>query len=353
MPDIKVSENGILKLLKDLNPHKAAGPDELKPLVLRELREVIVPMLVVIFQRSIETGWVAKGWNDANVCPLFKKGDKSIASNYRPISLTCILCKVLEHIFASNLVTHLDSHQLLYDLQHGFRSKRSCETQLVMLMEDLSRNTIKGKQTDLILLDFSKAFDKVSHEKLLFKLHHCGVRGQVLHWIKAFLSNKSWTVVLESEKSSQVTVTSGVPQGPILFLVFINDLPEHIKSKVMFFADDTAVYLAVSNLEHAQILQEDLDRLAKWSLEWGMEFNPSKCTVIHVTRSKSIVPSQYTLYGHVLDSVGSSKYLGVTLNDHLTWNDHIQNMVTSANNIVRPGNGRWACQTKHCHSLSI
>ena len=157
MPDIQLSENGILKLLKDLNPHKAAGPDELKPLVLKELREVIAPMLRVIFQRPIEAGRVPKGWNDANVCPLFKKGDKSTASNYRPISLTCILCKVSEHIVASNLVTHLDSHQLLYDLQHGFRSKRSCETQLVMLMEDMSRNAIAGQQTDLILLDVSKS----------------------------------------------------------------------------------------------------------------------------------------------------------------------------------------------------
>ena len=203
-----------------------------------------------------------------------------------------------------------------------------------MLMEDLSRNAIKGQQTDIILLDFSKAFDKVSHKKLLLKLHHCGVRGQVFHWIKAFLSNRSQTVVLKSEKSSQVIVTSGVPQGPVLFLVFINYLPEHIKSKMRLFADDTAVYLALSNLEHAQILQEDLDRLAKWSLEWDMEFNPSKCTVIHVTRSQSIVPSQYTLFGHVLDSVSSSKYLGVTLNDLLTWNDHIQNTVTSANNTL-------------------
>ena len=142
MPDIQLSENGILKLLKDLNPHKAAGPDELKPLVLKELREVIAPMLRVIFQRSIETGRVPKDWNDANVYPLFKKGDKSTASNYRPISLTCILCKILEHIVALNLVTHLDSHQLLYELQHGFRSKRSCETQLVMLMEDMSQNAM-------------------------------------------------------------------------------------------------------------------------------------------------------------------------------------------------------------------
>ena len=205
----------------------------------------------------------------------------------------------------------------------------------MMLMEDFSRNAIKGQQTDLILLDFSKAFDKASHEKLLIKPHHCGVRGQVLHWIKAFLSNRSQTVVLERKKSSNVTVTSGVPQGsvlgPILFLVFINDLPEHIKSKVRLFADDTAVYLAVSNLEHAQILQADLDRLAKWSLEWDMEFNSSKCIVIHVTRSKFIVPSQYILYRNVLDSVSSSKYLRVTLNDHLTWNNHIQNTVTSAN----------------------
>ena len=125
------------------------------------------------------------------MCHLFKKGDKSTASNYRSISLTCILFNVLEHIFAPNLVTDLDSHQLLYDLQHCFRSMRSCETQLVMMMGDLSRNAIKWQHTDIILLDFSKAFDKVSHEKLLLKLHHCGVRGQVLHWIKAFLSNRS------------------------------------------------------------------------------------------------------------------------------------------------------------------
>ena len=191
MPGIKVSENGILKLLMNLNPNKAAGPGELKPLVLKVLREVIAAMLVVVFQRSTETGRGPKDLNNTNVCPFFKKGDISIFSNkmtnYRPISLTCALSKVLEHIFAPNLVTHLDSHQLLYVFQHGFKSKRSCETQLVMLMEDLSKNAIIGQQTDLILLDFSKAFDKVIHEKLLLKLHCCGVRGEVLHWIKAFL----------------------------------------------------------------------------------------------------------------------------------------------------------------------
>ena len=178
-----------------------------------------------------------------------QKGDKSSAASYRPISLTCILCKVLEHLMASHLVKHLDKHDLLYDLQHGFREKRSCETELTMLFEDLAKNTSAGKQTDLILLDFSKAFDKVSHSKLLWKLHQYGIRGNALSWIRAFLGNRSQTVVLEGEESGSVPMTSGVPQGsflgPILFLVYINDLPDELSSQVRLFADDTAVYLTV------------------------------------------------------------------------------------------------------------
>lgn len=171
MPDITISDKGILKLLGNLNPNKAAGPDRLKPLVLRELREQIAPVLGVIYQVSLESGQVPQDWTSANVAPLHKKGDKPIAANYRPISLTCILCKVLEHVVASNLVKHMDNNGLMYELQHGFRERRSCETQLAMLAEDLCRNTSQSKQTDLILLDFSKAVDMVNHEKLLLNLH--------------------------------------------------------------------------------------------------------------------------------------------------------------------------------------
>ena len=251
MESITVSTNGMAKLLKDLNPHKAAGPDQLKPLVLQKLRDVIAPILQVIFQRSLDTGRVPKDWSTAFVCPLFKKGDTSLASNYRPISLTSILCKVLEHVVTTNIVSHMDKYNLLYDLQHGFRSKRSCETQLVTLIEDLMWNSIAGNQTDLVLLDFSKAFDKVSHQKLLLKLHRYGIRGPTLKWIQAFLSDRTQTVVIDNEKSATVPVTSGVTQGsvlgPILFLIYINDLPDKTRSKVRLFADDTAIYLAVSN----------------------------------------------------------------------------------------------------------
>ena len=191
MPEIEISKNGLLKLLKNLKPGKAAGPDRLKPLLLRELREEIAPIIKIIFDRSLQTGKLPADWVKANVMPVFKKGDKSLASNYRPISLTCILCKVLEHILASNIVKHLDGQGLMYDLQNGFREKMSCETQLIMLIEDLARNASVGKQTDIILLDFSKAFDKVNHSKLLWKLHQYGIRGRELAWIQSFLGSRS------------------------------------------------------------------------------------------------------------------------------------------------------------------
>ena len=335
MPEINISENGLMKLLQNLKPGKAAGPDKLKPLLLRELREEIAPIIQIIFDRSLKTGKLPADWMKANVMPVFKKGDKSLAANYRPISLTCILCKVLEHILASNIVKHLDGQGILYDLQHGFREKRSCETQLIMLIEDLARNASVGKQTDIILLDFSKAFDKVNHSKLLWKLHQYGIRGHVLNWVRAFLGSRSQRVVIEGEESESIPVTSGVPQGsvlgPILFLIYINDLPDEVCSQVRLFADDTALYLTMESEDSGSTLQSDLDILSMWETRWDMEFNPSKCQVVHVTGSKRPVKRDYILHGQVLESVTCAKYLGVDISCSLTWNSHIDRITGSAN----------------------
>ena len=147
----------------NLNPSKASGPDSIKPIVLKNLSNEIALFLSVLFQKSLDSGQVPHDWTKACVTPIFKKGDRSDPINYRPISLTCILCKVMEHIVASNLSRHFEQNDILYDLQHGFRERRSCKTQLIQLVEELARNTSQGRQTDLILLDFSKAFDRVNH----------------------------------------------------------------------------------------------------------------------------------------------------------------------------------------------
>ena len=163
IPEITVSVDGTQKLLSDLNPHKAMGPDGLHPSVLKTLATVIAPTLQIIFQKSLDTGKVPADWKKANVCPVFKKGERYNPSNYRPVSLTCICSKLLEYIVTKHLLCHLEQNNILYDLQHGFRSKRSTETQLITFTHDVLNNLKEGKQTDVIIMDFAKAFDKVSH----------------------------------------------------------------------------------------------------------------------------------------------------------------------------------------------
>ena len=235
----------------------------------------------------------------------------------------------MEHIIASNISKHLNKHNALYELQHGFHAKRSCKTQLIQLVEDLRRQLTLGKQTDLVLLDFSKAFDKVNHLKRLYKLACFGIKGNTLKWIQSFLIGRSQTVVLDGESSDEVPVTSGV-LGPLLFLLYINDLPENIQSQVRLFADDTAVSLTVSSLQDSQVLQSDLDSLQCWERTWDMEFSPSKCQVLNITRSRKPVMSRYFMHNQELESVNTAKYLGVNISKDLSWNTHINNITASA-----------------------
>ena len=335
MPPFTIGSEGICKLLKALQPNKAAGPDKISPMILRELRDQISDILQIIFTKSLDTGKLPSKWLDANISPVYKKGDRSLPSNYRPISLTCVLCKVMEHIVTSQLVKHFNNHNILYELQHGFREKRSCETQLIMLTHELLQNMQKGKQTDLILLDFSKAFDKVSHEKLIYKLHNYGVKGKTLTWIKSFLDNRTQTVVVDGKQSRTAPVTSGVPQGsvlgPILFLAYINDLPDNITSQVRLFADDTVVYAAISRMDDSLALQRDLDTLQTWENKWDMEFNPSKCQVLQITRARKPIPTSYYLHNQKLEVTDCARYLGVDISHNLSFNNHIDRICNSAN----------------------
>ena len=177
MPDIEIGRDGVLKILKKINPHKASGPDMIPARILKDLAEELAPFLTEIFQRSLADGEVPMEWRSANVTAIFKKGDRFKASNYRPVSLTSLCYKLQEHIIVSNTMKHLEHHKILTDCQHGFRAQRSCETQLVTLCHELADSLDMNKQTDMVILDFSKAFDWVPHQCLLIKLCHYGIQG--------------------------------------------------------------------------------------------------------------------------------------------------------------------------------
>jgi hypothetical protein len=216
IPDILFATPGVQKLLEGLDPSKAGGPDQLLPRVLKELAPAIAPIVTNLFNRSYRTGAVPQDWRNANVTAIYKKGKKTLASNYRPISLTCICCKLFEHVVTRHNMDQADRHNFLYALQHGFRNKLSCETQLVEFAHDLAKNCQNGHQTDVLVMDFSKAFDKVGHRRLLEKLSTYGITGKTQRWIQNFLSNRTQRVVLDGEQSDPVDVSSGVPQGSVL-----------------------------------------------------------------------------------------------------------------------------------------
>ena len=189
-----------------------------------------------------------------------------------------------------------------------------------------------------IVLDFSKAFDRVPHERLLRKLDHYGVRGSTLKWIRAFLTNRVQQVKVEGATSDSVQVLSGVPQGtdlgPLLVLVFINDLPDCVDSRIRLFADDCILYRCIKEKHDCELLQSDLNNLALWEKKWGMAFHPEKCSAIRVTRAKNPISSSYSLKGHTLQMEDSTRYLGVELQSNMSWNRHMDQAVKKANSTL-------------------
>jgi hypothetical protein len=335
MDEIHINSQGVEKLMRSLDPNKATGPDGISPRVLKELAEELAPGLTIIFRSSLATGHVPADWKDAHVTPIFKKGVQYDPANYRPVSLTCVACKLMEHIVVSAMLQHFDVNKILNDYQHGFRRGRSCETQLLDFTEELTSNLEGGKQTDVLIMDLAKAFDRVNHSLLTHKLRNYGVQGATLAWIDNFLKDRRQAVVVNGSRSSFVSVRSGVPQGsvlgPSLFLAYINDLPDNLTALARLFADDTAVYRVVTNGIDQAHLQQDLHRLAEWEKSWDMQFHPAKCTTLPVTRSRRHLQPAYQLHGHTLETVTAAKYLGVTIQGDLSWDDHINSIVSKAN----------------------
>jgi hypothetical protein len=338
LTDIALTKTGIVNLIKKLNPHKSPGPDKISPKLLQLIPEEISDYLLLIFNKCFQHQDIPKTWKSANVTPVFKKGNRSDPANYRPISLTSILCKMFEHIITSNLATFLEQNNLFNKDQFGFRKNRSCELQLLRVIQDLSLILDKKEEADLVFLDFSKAFDKVSHALLVHKLKSYGLQPDMISLIRSFLIDRKQTVVLDGWSSEPIDVTSGVPQGtvlgPILFLIYINDLPDKIKSKCRLFADDSLLYRNISSEEDIIQLQKDLEEVILWCNTWYMTLNLDKCEHMNITSKHTPSNAEYTLDQHHLTKVKDYKYLGLHISDNLSWSKHINYITNKANKVL-------------------
>ena len=340
---VEFIDSDIKQKIKKLKTSSAAGPDKIGPRLLQELSDIISYPLSVVYTKSLAEGYVPSDWKSANITPIFKKGSKYSVGNYRPISLTSIVCKIMESILRDKIMLHIASHNIINSSQHGFLPKKSCLTNLLEYMEALTKLVDEGHSVDVVYLDFAKAFDSVPHQRLLAKLKAVGIDGKLLLWISAWLTCRKQRVVLNGKCSEWVTVRSGVPQGsvlgPILFLLYINDIDgsDAMHSLIFKFADDCKLVRKVNTVEDAEIMQAAINGLFQWSIEWQMLFNASKCKVLHFGKNNPIV--SYTMDGYapggtVLENVDVEKDLGVLVHTSLKPSVQCAAAVKKANSVL-------------------
>jgi Reverse transcriptase (RNA-dependent DNA polymerase)/Endonuclease-reverse transcriptase len=319
--NLRVTTRDVIFKIKRLRREAAAGPDGIGPAILLETCKEIAPVLASIFNKSIESGDIPSDWKEANVAPIFKKGSRAEPANYRPVSLTSVSCKLLESIIKDKILHHLKRNNLLRGSQHGFLPGRNCTSNLLAFLEKATAAVDGGQSFDAVFLDFAKAFDKVPRARLLKKVRAHGVSGQLLRWIQNWLTGRRQRVVVNGSISEWIEVLSGVPQGsvlgPLLFLIFINDIDAAAETVeiLLKFADDTKVGQTIRTEQDRAAMQAALDRLCKWTEDWGMSFNVAKCKVIHFGRNNP--EFEYQMLGQRLEKVDKERDIGVMVHKSL------------------------------------
>lgn len=315
----------------------SAGPDGFPPLFFKKLASCLTKPLCILYNNIFKCEILPTVWKHALVTPVFKKGKSSLVENYRPISLTCVSCKVFESVIKSNLVKFLLDNRLLNSAQHGFISDHSTCTNLLESLNDWTINIRNGSYTRVAFIDFAKAFASVCHSKLLYKLSCLGISGSLLNIIKSFLSCRAQKVVIQGTASEYVNISSGVPQGsvlgPILFVIYINDLPDIFPKNVVskYFADDAKLYTEIKNIDDVDTLQFSLDNLTHWASSWQLAISILKCCNMDITTGNN-GGSFYENFidGIQLENVTEIRDLGVFLDSKLTFTSHISQIVAKA-----------------------
>ena len=321
--DISINYDDVKYELSKLDISKSQGPDNIHPKLLKSLSSNVnfVSAICKLFQTCAETTLIPDQWKVAHVTSLFKKGSKKDPLNYRPVSLTCILSKTYEKFVRRHIMHHIE--QQLSSDQHGFVEHKSCLSNLLETVETIIDMIDKGDPVDVFYFDFCKAFDSVPHFRLLTKMKSMGITGKTLDIVRDFLSGRSFRTYVGGTLSLLRAVLSGVPQGsvlgPLLFIIFINDLPDCIKAIAKLFADDLkAIVNANSVIENRDMLLD----LQKWEETWLLRFNPSKCKVMHLDFNEN--PNHEHIFNDViLSSVETEKDLGVLVTEQLLWKDQM------------------------------
>ena len=342
--DLQFSVNDVLHLLQDLKSSSSGGPDGLHPHFLKMSAEAVAYPLFLLFSRSLKSGVLPEIWKTAFISPIFKSGIRGDPLNYRPISLTCVCSKMFERLISHAITEYLEVNKILTSEQFGFRTGRSVEDQLLLTYGDITGWVNAGCAVDMILFDFSKAFDTINHCMLLEKLASLGIGGSILRWISGFLMNRTMEVVIDGVHSAGRPVLSGVPQGsvlgPLLFIVYINSIASNLRCSYKIFADDLKLYLRNGNRfggddEYSASFQSDIDTIYCRSMSMGLSMNFGKCHHLRFggsTHSNGFV--HYYLGGQVIEGSQLERDLGVYVDIGLKFHSHIDKVVLKASGLA-------------------
>ena len=342
LSNITFHDCDILSLLRNIDPNKSNGPDMITGKMIGLCDDSIVLPLQIIFTNILRTSTFPNSWKLANVTPVFKKNDKQLIKNYRPISLLPLISKIFEKLLFNKIYEHLSDNNLITHNQSGFRPGDGCVNQLLYLVSEIyeSFECQNSLEVRAVFLDISKAFDKVWHDGLIFKLKQNGIRGNLLNFFTSYLEDRQQRVGINGSYSEYSLIESGVPQGsvlgPLLFLVYINDLEKNLKSQVKFYADDTMLYSVVYDaVVSASDLNHDLDLIQKWAYQWKMEFNPDPLKqatqIIFSCKTKKTCHPPIYFNGVEVATELEQKHLGLFLTPTLNFSKHLYEKIKKAN----------------------
>ncbi|MCG8078251.1 MAG: reverse transcriptase family protein, partial [Candidatus Thiodiazotropha taylori] len=333
---IHISVQDVLDVLKHLDVTKALGPDLISPRLLREGAEILAQPYSIVFNRSIEQGYFPSTWKEANLTPIYKKDDKSSPSNYRPISLLSSVGKILERCVHRYLYNYVVAHQILTPLQSGFVQGDSTTYQLLHTYHQICEAVDGGREVRAVFCDISKAFDRVWHKGLLYKLRAIGCSGNILRWFSNYFLNRRHRVLLNGQSSNWASVQAGVPQGsilgPLLFLIYINDIVKEIGCNIRLFADDTSLFIIVDcPLQAATLLNNDLNTISDWAAKWLVTFNANKTMAMTFSRKRQpVMHPPLFMSGTMINETSTHKHLGLIFSNNCNWDAHVRNISEKA-----------------------